>query len=211
MSNFKQELETFLQLEIANKMDNFSELNSGAKQKQIVFVGDSITEVFPLDELLESSKKIYKRGISGIQAKLVLENFDKIIGGLNPSEVFLLLGTNDLGSGQSPEQVANTIAQICQKLKAENSEVIIHLISIYPVCEGLTDMVGIRNNADIQATNLLLKEFAQITAGVTYHNLFSSLLDVSRKQLDKSYTNDGLHPNIEGYRVVSEQLTALLP
>lgn len=106
MSNFKQELETFLQLEIANKMDNFSELNSGAKQKQIVFVGDSITECFPLEELLESSKKIYKRGISGIQAKLVLENFDKIIGGLNPSEVFLLLGTNDLGSGQSPEQVA---------------------------------------------------------------------------------------------------------
>lgn len=48
MSNFKQELETFLQLEIANKMDNFSELNSGAKQKQIVFVGDSITEGFPL-------------------------------------------------------------------------------------------------------------------------------------------------------------------
>lgn len=211
MSNFKQELETFLQLEIANKMDNFSELNSGAKQKQIVFVGDSITESFPLDELLESSKKIYKRGISGIQAKLVLENFDKIIGGLNPSEVFLLLGTNDLGSGQSPEQVANTIAQICQKLKAENSEVIIHLISIYPVCEGLTDMVGIRNNADIQATNLLLKEFSQTTAGVTYHNLFSSLLDISRKQLDKSYTNDGLHPNIKGYRVVSEQLTALLP
>lgn len=125
--------------------------------------------------------------------------------------MFLLLGTNDLGSGQSPEQVASTIAQICQKLKDENSEVIIHLISIYPVCEGLTDMVGIRNNADIQATNLLLKEFAQTTAGVTYHNLFSSLLDVSRKQLDESYTNDGLHPNIKGYRVVSEQLTTLLP
>lgn len=199
----------FLQNDILNKIENFSKLNKFAETGQVVFLGDSITEGFPIEEMLKSSKILYKRGISGIRSDTVLEHFDEIMGGLKAGEVFILLGTNDLAHNRSTDSIVETLTNICDRLKLENHATEIHIISIYPIIEGYTDMVDIRQNKDIITINSQLEVLAETDSKVHYYDIYPLLLD-DKGQLEKNYTKDGLHLTIEGYQKVCEVLQEAL-
>ena len=45
-------------------------------EPDILFIGDSIVEYYPLQELFGTSKTIVNRGIRGYKTELLLENLD---------------------------------------------------------------------------------------------------------------------------------------
>ncbi len=195
---------------INEKLQMFSGLNKLAKPNQIVFVGDSITEGFPIDELLVSQKQIYKRGISGIEAIRVVKEYDRVLKGLCPSEVFILLGTNDIGKGRSIAETVTAIMDLCEALALETPNVKRHLLSLYPVIENANDMVGIRKNKTIVRINQKLEAYSKTSESLYYHDIYSLLLDKESGQLQTDFTQDGLHLTLKGYQKVCDYLQSYL-
>lgn len=71
------------------------QLNFESDKGRIVFAGDSLIEYFPFSELYHGEKIIYNRGIAGSTTYDVLSRADTLILPLQPSKLFLLVGTND--------------------------------------------------------------------------------------------------------------------
>jgi lysophospholipase L1-like esterase len=196
------------------RLASFKELNQRAQKEGIVFCGDSITEGFPIYEMLQCNKPMYNRGISGDSTTGVLDKLKDEVFDLIPQKVFLLIGTNDLGEGTQPAEVVGKIEDICRSIKQTVPEVELFVESIYPVNDNEfvnaapMPIIGLRTNETIQLTNNGIKEIAT-NMKLTYIDLYSKLVDKKGK-LNKNYSYDGLHLNAKGYYIVSEELQKYL-
>ncbi len=188
--------------------EKYAALNKLASQPNIVFAGDSITEFFPVHEMLQSELKLYNRGIHGINSLQLLEHLNTQVLDLKPSKVVLLIGVNDLKTRQ-PEEVRETIETIIATIQQKLPETQIILLSVFPMNESprFVRTPSHRNNDSINRLNALLSDLSG--DGVTYLNLHGALCDESG-ELPLNRTVDGLHLNVDGYRVVSEILSAYL-
>jgi lysophospholipase L1-like esterase len=192
------------------KTNKYRALNKFAKPNQIVFAGDSITEGYPIQELIDNDIAIYNRGISAIRSDYLLKNIDTLIIDLNPDKVFILIGTNDLAYGKSPERIFSNIKEICLKTEERIPEVKIYILSIYPVNEGkrYKMAVGLRTNREIIEINNKLRDFSKTAQNREYLNLYDSL--TLKNQLNPKYSYDGLHLTVAGYLKVTKTLKPYL-
>lgn len=192
----------------AQLWEKYDALNQLVKQTNIVFAGDSITEYFPIHEMLTSDLPLYNRGVHGINSLQLLEHLNTQVLDLLPSKVVLLIGVNDLKTRQ-PEEVRETIETIIATIQQKLPETQIILLSVFPMNESprFVRTPSHRNNDSINRLNALLSDLSG--DGVTYLNLHDALCDESG-ELPLNRTVDGLHLNVDGYRVVSEILSAYL-
>lgn len=194
------------------KRDNFTFMNKTVAQKgQVVFLGDSITELLPVSDWFgEYTKKtgfsVYNRGISGDTSNRLYERLRENVTCITPSCVVLLIGTNDLGCGLDSEFVKENVDKILYILKQDCPEAKIILQAIYPVDHNGS---GRRKNSDILETNKKLFALAE-KYGVFYLDLTEKLSD-ENGGLKKEYTYDGLHLNAKGYEVTTAEIIRLLP
>ncbi len=181
----------------------FNVENKTLEKGGIVFVGDSITEKYPLKEFFPN-KQIINRGISGDSTKGLLKRLVPSVLACDPSLVLILIGTNDFGhfSHQSPQAVYETISKAIAQIQLRLPNTKIYLQAIYPVNRHINqEVVNSRDNQDIIIVNKLLKEIA----GITFLDYFDMLSDDS-KALSTAYTDDGLHLNHDGYSFVTTLL-----
>ena len=203
-----QLLETWLLKEQAKIQQNYRELNQNPlKEPDILFIGDSIVEYYPLQELLLTDKYMVNRGIRGYKTDLLREHLDAHVFGQAVDKVFLLIGTNDIGKEMSLSETIDNMSIILQEMVRLLPLVQIKLVSVLPVNEGETykGTVYIRTNQKIQTLNQAYHELAQGMMNVEFINVFESLLGEDG-QLKPAYTTDGLHLTIEGYRVLGKAL-----
>jgi len=191
------------------QVDNaFLELSKVAKPGGIVFVGDSITDFFRLNEFFHGIYVI-NRGIGGDTTDGVLKRLNESVFALLPSKVFLLIGTNDIGENKSDEHIIRNIREIIDRIREKCPETQIYLQSIYPVSR-VNDkkinkyIVGRRTNERIRRINGELKKIAR-EKDIVYIDVFSHLTD-ENGNLKLEYTVEGLHLTIEGYRVCADVL-----
>ena len=175
-----------------NKKDNFNFLNNKyCIPAQTVIAGDSITEIFNMDlfnsYIKESGKLVYNRGISGDTSNKLLERFDSNVLALKPSNLVLLIGTNDLTLISDADYVFSNISEIVDKALNSDPDMNIILQSVYPVTY--------KN----RRKNRL----------ITYLDIYTLLLD-NKGGFNSEYTYDGLHPNVRGFEVVANQIIPLL-
>jgi len=78
-----------------SKVTQFEVLNKFLPKGKIVFLGDSITEYFSVQEFF-SNVKIYNRGISSDTTEGVIIRLDSTVLNLEPSKVFVMIGINDM-------------------------------------------------------------------------------------------------------------------
>src|SRR6056300_1520004 len=92
-----------------------------AKQGALVFLGDSITQGWGDDLKGAFGKtKVANRGISGDTTRGMLYRMPEDVLALKPTGVVLLMGTNDLEEGATPEVIAGNLKLILKGLKASN-------------------------------------------------------------------------------------------
>lgn len=203
-----QLLETWLLKEQAKIQQNYRELNQNPlKEPDILFIGDSIIEYYPLQELLLTNQYMVNRGIRGYKTDLLRENLDAHIFGQAVDKILLLIGTNDIGKEMPLSETIDNMSIILQEMVRLLPLAQIKLVSVLPVNEGETyrGTVYIRTNQKIQTLNQAYHELAQGMMNVEFINVFESLLGEDG-QLKPAYTTDGLHLTIEGYRVLSKAL-----
>lgn len=186
----------------------FFELNESAEPGGIVFLGDSITDFFRINEYFHGAYVI-NRGISGDTTDGVLFRLPESVYHLQPSKVFLMIGTNDLGENKTEQDILHNIEQIISAIQANCPETKIYLESIYPISnlrhkKVRRFIVGKRTNDKIQRINEKLERLAQ-EKNIFYIDVYSHLLDETGN-IRLEYTVEGLHLTVQGYRAVAKVL-----
>lgn len=203
-----QLLENWLLKEQEKIQTKYRELNRiSVIEPSIIFIGDSIIEYYPLQELLGTSKTIVNRGIRGYQTGLLLKNLDAHLYGDAVDQIVLLIGTNDIGKDVPMMETLNNLESVIQIISRDYSLSQIKLVSILPVHEGdeYKQTVYIRTNEKIKEWNQAYQELASAYMQVEYVSVFDKLLD-QEGQLKSDYTTDGLHLSVSGYQTLSKAL-----
>lgn len=182
------------------RLKRFIKQNEKEPRESIVFVGDSITEFFPLRKYFGQDLPLVNRGISGTDTVWLEEHLTNQVITLAPKQVFLMIGVNDIGRGYPVRDIAERLAAIVAKLRQELFFTDIMLLSLLPVNESAAYQatVKVRTNATIQALNRDL----QVLPGVDFIDLYPLLLDASGN-LAETYTTDGLHLNQKAYETLA--------
>ena len=207
-----QLLEEWLLKEQAKMQEKYRELNQvSVKEPDIIFIGDSIVEYYPLQELLQTNKVLINRGIRGYKTDLLLDNLDAHLFGSALDKVFILIGTNDIGKEIPQSETLENLEGMIQKISREYPLAQIQLLSVLPVNEGeeYKGTVYLRTNEKIQDLNRAYQGLASIYTNVQFIDLYETLLDETG-QLDQEFTTDGLHLTIAGYALLSSELDKYL-
>ena len=207
-----QLLENWLLKEQEKIQTKYRELNQiSVLEPDIIFIGDSIVEYCPLQELVGTTKTIVNRGIRGYQTGLLLDNLDAHLYGDAVDQIVLLIGTNDIGKDVSMNETLDNLERVIQSIAREYPLSQIKLVSILPVNEGeeYKQTVYIRTNEKIREWNQAFESLAAAYIQVDFVPIYDSLTD-SEGQLKKDYTTDGLHLSVAGYQVLSEALKGVL-
>ena len=203
-----QLLENWLLKEQEKIQTKYRELNQiSVIEPDIIFIGDSIIEYYPLQELLGTSKTIVNRGIRGYQTGLLRENLDAHLYGEAVDQIVLLIGTNDIGKDVPINEALNNLESVIQTISRDYPLSQIKLVSILPVHQGeeYKQTVYIRTNEKINAWNQAYQDLASAYMQVEFVPVFENLLD-QEGQLKADYTTDGLHLSVAGYQALSNTL-----
>ena len=207
-----QLLENWLLKEQAKIQTKYHELNQiSLLEPDMIFIGDSIVEYYPLQELLGTVKTIVNRGIRGYQTRLLLENLDAHLYGDAVDQIVLLIGTNDIGKDIPMNEALDNLEGVIQSLNRDYPLSQIKLVSILPVNEGeeYKQTVYIRTNEKIREWNQAYEALATAYMQVDFLPIYDSLTD-SEGQLQSAYTTDGLHLSVAGYQALSDALKTYL-
>ena len=200
--------------EKTTKRENYRILNEEyALQNQTVLLGDSITDFFNWYELFYDFSKIsgqvvYNRGISGDTTDRLLERLDDNVLSINPKNIVLLIGTNDIGRGLPLSMSVENVSKIIEITKEKCPDVNFILQAVYPINRGMRDKFEKRSNEKIELMN---KEFIKLSEkyGCVWLDITDKLKDETGN-LKKEYTYDGLHLNVNAYKIVAENVIPLL-
>ena len=207
-----QLLENWLLKEQAKIQTKYRELNQiSLLEPDMIFIGDSIVEYYPLQELLGTAKTIVNRGIRGYQTGHLLDNLDAHLYGDAVDQIVLLIGTNDIGKDIPLNEALDNLEGVIQSLNRDYPLSQIKLLSILPVNEGeeYKQTVYIRTNEKIREWNQAYEALASAYMQVDFLPIYDSLTD-SEGQLQSAYTTDGLHLSVAGYQALSDALKTYL-
>lgn len=169
------------------------------RSNDIVFLGDSITDGCEWAELF-GNRHVRNRGISGDRSEWLLERIDTILAG-RPKKLFLMIGTNDLSAGATPDEVVGNVRKLVVRFQKYSPWTKLFIQSVLPVngdeFKRYPHHYG--NNPQIVETNRQLEALCR-EKGIVYIDLWSPLAD-GKGNLDSRYTNDGLHLTGAGYQV----------
>ena len=173
-----------------------------ADPKRVVFLGDSITDGWHLDEFFPN-KPYVNRGISGqTTPQMLVRMFPDVID-LKPAALIILAGTNDIARNTGPEtavMIEENFQAMTELAHAHGIKVI--LCSITPIADyGPRKMSEGRPPADILKINSWLRAYAARSQTV-YADYFSALVD-ERGFLKSGISRDGLHPDANGYKLMA--------
>ena len=164
--------------------------------KDIIFLGNSITDGAEWSELF-GNRHIKNRGISGDTTWGVYDRLDTILQG-KPKKIFLLIGINDIGRGQSDDYVIQGIERIVQRIRTESPRTRLYVQSLLPVNPVYGKFSGHTSQWErIPGLNRRIRQLAD-QAGVEFVDLYTAFAD-EKGQMKADYTNDGLHLLGPGY------------
>jgi lysophospholipase L1-like esterase len=221
------------QLQDWNQLGRYHPANEDLKKrpadpKRVVFMGDSITDLWRLEEYFPS-KPYVNRGIGGQTTPQMLVRMYPDVIDLKPAIMVVLAGTNDIARNTGPmtsEMIQENIMAMTELAQHHGIKVI--LCSILPVSDypflkqqagqaaaagpgqaaPRVRMTDGRPPADILKLNAWMKDYAA-TTNAMYVDYFKAVVD-EKGWLKDGYSGDGLHPNAEGYRVMAPIVEAAI-
>ena len=183
--------------------------NANLSKGQIVFIGDSITDLYHLDDYYtDLDKATYNRGIGGDVTSGVIKRLQVSLYDIEPSEIVLMIGINDINGGISKQKILDNYQFILNDIKIHLPSAKLFAMSILPLSRTFTAVNVKENNQKVVEINASIAELAN-ELSYTYVDLYSHVID-ENNMLISSYTDDGIHPNANGYQVWTNLLKPLL-
>lgn len=190
--------------------DNNKVAPSTKHELRVVFMGDSITDSWdnPTNGGFFPGKPYINRGISGQTTPQMLIRFRRDVIELRPKAVVILAGTNDIAGNTGPttrEAIQDNLSSMAELATAHGIRVVFASllpVSDYEIRDGKPIVQTVRRPpAQILALNQWMKDYAA-THRHGYLDYFSAMVD-EKGFLKDELSNDGLHPNPQGYAVMA--------
>ena len=173
-------------------------------ENRVVFFGDSITDIWHLDESFPG-KPYINRGIGGQTTSQMLVRFRQDVIDLAPKVVVILAGTNDIAGNTgktSNDDIAANLASMAELARVQHVRVVFSsILPVYNYTPQSKEFFDSRPMSRIVALNDWLKGYCA-ASGSIYLDYFDSLLD-DRGLLRRDLADDGLHPNKAGFSVMA--------
>jgi lysophospholipase L1-like esterase len=159
----------------------------------IVFLGDSITQGW--GSLAEDFPhfKVANRGIGADTTRGVWYRLQEDVLDLDPEAIVLLIGTNDIGLGTTPEETAENLKAIFALLKKHNPKMPVIVCKVMPS----TAKIG-RPAEKLQKLNGLVDDLIKGDPQFTRCDTWSIFADANGEAKAEEFP-DLLHPNAAGY------------
>jgi lysophospholipase L1-like esterase len=183
-----------------NRVRSFKEQNLA--WQNVVLLGDSITEGFDVTKHFPG-RRVLNRGIGADvignnmppdDPRGVLQRLDNSVLDCAATDVFILIGINDLNSGRDVATMEAGYRELLGRLRKEAPRLRIHVQSVLPT-RGAHD----RQNAPVREFNARLKKLAA-ESGCGFIDLHPLMAD-DEGRLKAEFTNDGLHLTDAAYLV----------
>ncbi len=227
------------QLQDWNQLGRYHQANEELKKQpadpaRVVFMGDSITDFWKLDEYFPG-KPYVNRGISGQTTPQMLVRMYPDVIDLKPAAMVVLAGINDVSHNTGPstaEMIEQNIMAMTEL--AQHHQIKVILCSLLPVSDypylkqqsggGAQTQVAGRGPgrgpfprikmteghppSDILKLNAWIRDYAS-RVNATYADYFTALVD-EKGWLKDADSADGLHPNAEGYKLMAPIASAAI-
>ena len=167
---------------------------------RVVFLGDSITELWQAADPELFSHGVVDRGISGQTSGQALLRFYPDVVALRPKVVHIMIGTNDIAGNNGPsrpEDLQNNIRAMVEIAKANHIRVVLASI---PPAAAFTWRPEIHPTEQILAMNHWLSELAR-REGLIYLDYYAALA-APGGGMREGLSRDGVHPLIKGYALM---------
>lgn len=173
---------------------------AAAGEDRVVFMGDSITDGWKLDQSFPG-KAYINRGIGGQTTPQMLVRFRQDVINLKPKVVIILAGTNDIAGNTGPmtlDETEGNIASMAELAAANGIRVVI--CSVLPAFD-YSWAPGLEPAPKIVEVNDWLKKYAA-DKGYVYVDYYSAMKD-ARGGLPPNLSKDGVHPLPAGYAIMA--------
>lgn len=184
--------------------DNRLVIPATPEEVRVVFLGDSITDGWRLNQYF-TGKPYLNRGISGQITGQMLGRTKADVIDLGPRAVVVLGGTNDLARGVPDATIRSNLESV--GMLAEAAGIAPILASILPVNDYHKERnprflrTQSRNPTRIMELNRWIAALCE-SKGWKFVDYHSAMID-SDGRLGIELSDDGLHPNPEGYKVMA--------
>src|SRR5277367_3842870 len=208
-------LERWRESRISTFMNDFGELNryreanaqlktSGPDENRAIFFGDSITDAWKLDTYFPG-KGYINRGIGGQTTPQMLIRFRQDVIDLQPKVVVIQAGTNDIAGNTGPmrlEDIEANYASFAELARAHDIRVVFSsVLPVHNYTPKAQDFFAQRSPEKIRELNRWLKAYCAAN-GHVYLDYFSAVVD-DKGLLRRDLAEDGLHPNVAGYKLMA--------
>jgi lysophospholipase L1-like esterase len=177
---------------------------------EVVFLGDSITYGWGEEGREDLGKpswlaefaplKAANFGFSGDQTQHLLYRIENGELDGHPRVAVVLIGTNNLSEGQSPEATASGVAAVVDAIHEVSPTTRVLLVGLLPRLPGADGPYS----AGVKQVNAIVRGWSR-EAEVEFLDAGAAFLKPDG-QLDWDLSLDGLHPSAKGYRALADVL-----
>jgi lysophospholipase L1-like esterase len=192
-----------------NRVKAFKEQNEALRN--VVLLGDSITEGFEVARFFPG-RRVLNRGIGADvigndmppdDPRGVLQRLDNSVFDCAATDVFILIGINDLNTGRKVEGMEKGYRQLISKLKERRPDLRIHIQTVLP-----TRGEHAKQNEPVRQFNERLKKLSE-EFGCHLIDLHTLMCD-DKGELKPDFTNDGLHLTDPAYQLWRNEILKTL-
>ena len=201
INSFAQEYQKIWQ----NEINAFDILNGdNPLQGGVLFTGSSSIKFWKNPAKDFKNPTILNRGFGGSQIIDLIENFDQVILKYHPKKIVIYSGDNDVQEGKSAEIVFGDFCTLYGMVKAKLPNTKIYYIAIKPSLNRWEKVL------EMKKANTMINEYLNTKQNGFFVDIFSPMIGVQGKPLEKWFIEDGLHMTKKGYQLWTEILTPFI-
>lgn len=169
-------------------------------ESAIAFYGSSSIRMWTTLAADFSDLPVINLGFGGSTLAACVHFFERIVPPYSPSSMVFYAGDNDLGDGQSPEQVQASFQALRQKVMYCLGPIRFGFVSI----KLSPSRLPIRDR--IELTNQLIQAELADWPNASYIDIYQAMLDVDNLPRPELFAADGLHLSPAGYQLWTQIL-----
>ena len=195
-------------------------------KKQVVFLGDSITEegrtlelgfINLLEESLDSEKfNLIGKGISGDKVSDLLVRYENDVLAQNPDIVFIYIGINDVwhsygvGKGSDIDFYENGLRKIITDIKKRGAKIILCTPTVIGERVTFEDELEVKRDQELDAFAGVVRNLSSEfnTELLDLRTIFKNYIVENNQNNDYQdfLTDDGVHLNDAGNKLIAENM-----